>query len=107
MRRHELPLTFLFYPHVGRLKLTAVRLIVFFAAPGRKHSHQGSVPAEKYFYFIVTNRGLRLGGLSSRFLTASRWALLDALPFGNVKTRSLLHRRSRTTASSLTSASDN
>jgi len=46
MRRHELPSPLLFGPHMRRLKLTAVRFIVFFAAPGREHRHDGSVTVE-------------------------------------------------------------
>jgi hypothetical protein len=33
VRGHELPSPFLFDPHMGRLKLAAVLLILFFASP--------------------------------------------------------------------------
>src|SRR6202158_3680874 len=76
MRRHELPSPLLFCPHVSRLKLTAVLLIVCFASPRREHSYDGSVPVAVYLYLVVSSHGLRLGGLSSRFLTSESLCLV-------------------------------
>src|SRR5882672_3316214 len=67
MRRHELPSPLLFCPYMGRLKLTAVGLIIFFAAPGRQHSHDRIVPVEVYLDLVVSIGGLR--GRSGWFLT--------------------------------------
>src|SRR5260370_5178100 len=76
MRRHELPSPLLFCPTMRRMKLTDVSLIVCFADQRRAHSHNGSVPVKKYFYLIVTSPGLRLGGLSGRFLTGESLRLV-------------------------------
>src|ERR1700730_15435451 len=76
MRRHELPSPSLFYPHMGRLKLTGVLLIVCFAAPRREHSHDGGVSVGINLYLIVTIPGFRLGWLSIRFLTGESLCLV-------------------------------
>src|ERR1700730_12794936 len=85
MRRHELPSPCLFYPHMGRLKLTAVLLIVCFAAPRREHSHDGGVSVGVNLYLIVTSPGLRLGRLSSRFLTCESLCLVRHFAIGERK----------------------
>ena len=76
MRRHKLPSPLLFRPHVGRLKLTAVRFIVFLPAPRREYRHDGSVPVEVHLYLIVIGLGVRLEGLSGRFLTGESLCLV-------------------------------
>src|SRR5713101_5505218 len=76
VRRHELPATLLFCPHLRRLKLTAVHLIVCFAAPGREHSHHSSVPIEVNLDLVVSILRFILGGRSGRFLSGESLGLV-------------------------------
>src|SRR6266852_4446261 len=76
MRRDELPSPSLFYPHMRRLKLTAVCFVVRLATPRREHRHDRRVPIQVYFYFVVDSLGFGLRGLSSRLLAGESLGLV-------------------------------
>jgi hypothetical protein len=64
------------YPHMGSLKLAAVRFVVRIATPRREHCHDRRVPVEAYLYFVVDSFRLGLGRLSSRFLAGESLCLV-------------------------------